>query len=319
MNGFVSTAYIILISILFVLLAFVLTLAVAQGMLRDKLAVRKRMTDYFYKEAQKNIPEPKDKKGKKKREQKFKLSQAIITELQTAGILIRVEEFATIWLVVSFVPSGIIALTTGNVPVSAALALAGILAPPMYIKKQKKKRITAFENQLGDALVIMCNCLRSGLTLGQAFENIANEMSEPISKEFSRVCTEIKYGTPLEKALNAMAERIGSYDLMMAVSAINIQRQVGGNLSEILQNISETIKSRIKLKGEIKVLTASGRASGFVIGFLPIGLGLIIFLLNPAYMLEFIGNPIGRILLLIGAVMEIIGFLVVRKIIAIKY
>ncbi|PKM62839.1 MAG: type II secretion protein F [Firmicutes bacterium HGW-Firmicutes-21] len=319
MNGFVSTVYIIIISILFVVLSFILTIAVSQSMLKDKMTVQKRLTSFFTKEAQKISVNPKGKKNRRGQKEKLKLSQAVLTELQTAGILIRVEEFATIWLIISFVPSGIVALITGNAIVSIILAIVGIMIPPMYIKKQKKKRIAAFENQLGDALVIMCNCLRSGLTLGQAIENISSEMSEPISKEFTRVCTEIKYGTSLEKALNSMSDRIGSYDLMMAVSAINIQRQVGGNLSEILSNISETIKSRIKLKGEIKVLTATGRASGIVIGLLPIGLGLIIFLLNPDYMIAFFENSIGRILLMVGAVMETIGFLMVKKIITIKY
>ncbi len=319
MNGFADTAYIILISILFVTLAFMLTIAFAQSILKDRIMLQKRMEKFFSTDEGKKEYQPKAKKSRKEAKRKIKLSQTLATDLQTAGILMRVEEFVTIWLVVSFVPSGIIALLSGSAPLAVIFAVIGIIIPPMYINKQKKKRVEAFESQLGDALVILCNCLRSGLTLGQAFDNISTEMSEPISKEFLRVCTEMKYGTSLEKALNSMVDRIGSYDLMMAVSAINIQRQVGGNLSEILQNISETIKSRIKLKGEIKVLTATGRASGFVIGFLPIGLGLIIFMLNPDYMISFIQNNVGRILLAVGAVMELIGFLMVKKIITIKY
>lgn len=319
MNGFVSTSYIILISILCFILAFLLSVVFLKKTLKDKLAVEKRMTNFFYKDTKKEPLQPKSKRRKKIVGKKLKISQTVATELQTAGILMRVEEFAIIWIVLSFVPSGIIALVTGKAGISVLLAIVGIILPPMYVKKQKKKRIAAFENQLGDALVTMCNCLRSGLTLGQAFENILTEMSEPISKEFGRVCTEIKYGSPLEKSLNSMAERIGSDDLMLTVIAINIQRQVGGNLSEILSSISETIKSRVKLKGDIKVMTASGRASGLIIGFLPIGIGLMIFLLNPEYMITFVETSIGKIMLGIGVVMECIGFLFIKKILAIKY
>lgn len=317
MNGFVSTVYIIVISILFVILTFLLSVILLERFLKEKLIVQKRIKKFWGKQIKSDIVKPKAKKIKK--EIKLKFSQKFASQLKTAGILMRVEEFATIWILSSFVPSGIIALITGNAGVALLFAVIGIILPPAYIKKQKKKRVAAFENQLSDALVIICNCLRSGLTISQAFENIADEMPEPISKEFSAVCTEIKYGSTLEKALNSLSERIGSDDLMLTVTAINIQRQVGGNLSEILQNISDTIKSRIKLKNEIKVMTASGRASGIIIGLLPIGIGIMIFLLNPEYMLAFVETSIGKIMLCVGAVMEIIGFLVIKKIISIKY
>ncbi|MDD4476314.1 MAG: type II secretion system F family protein [Eubacteriales bacterium] len=320
MNGSGSEIFVFVISILAALLFFLLTIAVMSSLMKDKLVVQKRMKGIFNNESIKApvIPQG-SKKSKNVDWKKIKLSQALTNELQTAGIMMRPEEFAIFWVVLSFVPSGLIALLTGNLILAVIFAVLGIIVPVAYVKNQKKKRVTAFENQLGDALVVMCNCLRSGLTLSQAFENISNEAGDPIAKEFSRVCTETKYGIPLEKALNSMVERIGSDDLMLTVSAINIQRQVGGNLSEILQNISETIKARLKLKGEIKVLTATGRASGIVIGLLPIGLGLIISLLNPNYMIEFIRSDIGKLLLGIGAVMEFIGFMMIKKIVAIKY
>ncbi|HBL83483.1 MAG: hypothetical protein A2Y17_10625 [Clostridiales bacterium GWF2_38_85] len=317
MNGFVSVAYLIIVSILSVILIFLLIVILLRYIYCDKLIVEKRMTDLFSDEQQK--AEIKAEIKKKKKNRKLKYGKSIANELQTAGLLIRPEEFITIWIILCFVPAGLIALITGNAVFSLLFGLVGIILPPWYLKKQKKKRITAFENQLGDALVVMCNCLRSGLTLNQAFETIATEMSEPLSKEFMRVCTETKYGTPIEKALNAMVDRIGSDDLMLTISAINIQRQVGGNLSEILQSISDTIKGRLKLKSEIKVLTATGRISGLVIGLLPVGLGFMIFLLNPSYMLGFIESGIGRMLLGLCVVMETIGFLVVKKIISIKY
>lgn len=319
MNGSVSTLHVIVVSLLCFVLTFLLGVILLTKIFKEKIVVQKRMVSFFYKETQKENLQPKAKKKKRIYGKNLKLSQSVAAELQTAGLMIRVEEFAIIWLILSFVPSGLIAIATGNLFLSFAFAVAGIILPPIYIKKQKKKRVIAFENQLGDALITMCNCLRSGLTLGQAFENIATEMTEPISKEFSRLCIEIKYGTPLEKALNTMVERTGSDDLMLTVSAINIQRQVGGNLSEVLATISETIKARVKLKGEIKVLTASGRTSGLVIGFLPIVIGLMIYLLNPDYMTAFVQSDIGKGMLIIAAVMESMGFMLIKKILAIKY
>jgi len=299
-----------------VFFTFFASIAVLGTLFKDRLFIQKRLMALFYKDY---IRKPEPKQKTKTKASRLKLSDSFKTELQTAGVMMRLEEFATLWILVSFLPSGIIAITTANAPLALLFAFAGIILPPFYVKKQKKKRVAAFENQLSDALVIMCNCLRSSLSLSQAFENVASEMSEPISKEFSRAITEIKYGSSLEKALNSMSERIGSGDFMLAVTAINIQRQVGGNLSEILRNISETIQSRIKLKGEIKVLTATGRVSGIIIGCLPIAIGLMIFILNPDYMLDFIATRAGKIMLLIGVIMEFIGFLVIRKIITIKY
>ena len=320
MNGSGSEIFIFIISILAALLFFLLTIALMSTLMKDKLVVQKRMKGIFNNVSQKSPVIPNGKKRNNKIDwKKIKISHALTNELQTAGIMMRPEEFAIVWVVAGFVPSGLIALLTGNLIFAIITTIVGIIIPVYYVKNQKKKRVTAFENQLGDALVVMCNCLRSGLTLSQAFENISNEASEPIAKEFSRVCTETKYGVPFEKALNSMVDRIGSDDLMLTVSAINIQRQVGGNLSEILQSISETIKARIKLKAEIKVLTATGRVSGIVIGVLPIGLGLIISLINPNYIADFIASDIGKVLLGIGALMEFIGFMTIRKIVSIKY
>lgn len=311
--------YIAVICLLGMFSVFLFAIAALSELGRDKLAVENRLKRFFFKDAKDESARNIAGKRKKRKTQRLGFGQAMATELQTAGLLVRADEFAIFWVVLSLVPSGLVALATGNLPISAALAFAGIILPPLYVGRKKKKRIAAFENQLGKSLVIVCNCLRSGLTLNQAFENISTEMGEPISREFRRLCTELKYGTPLDKALSAMVDRIGSEDLALAVSAITIQRQVGGNLSEILLGISETIKARIKLKGDIKVLTASGRVSGLIIGMLPICVGFLIFLINPEYMKVLFNTDIGKVLLAVAAAMECIGFIIVRKIIAIKY
>ncbi|NLW73586.1 MAG: hypothetical protein GX057_01630 [Clostridiales bacterium] len=318
MTGSNNTLWILIISFFSAYLAFILALMALNIFMGKRLLVERRLARMQIVTKENNIvKKPRKSKSTKRSDRRF--GQVLAGELQSAGIMMRAEEFATFWLVLGFVPSGLLALFTTNYFIAGAAALLGIAGPPLYVRKQKKKRVIAFENQLGDALVTMCNCLRSGLTLTQAFENIASEMDEPISKEFARLCNEVKYGSTLEKALVSMAERIGSDDLELTVTAINIQRQAGGNLSEILSSISETIKARVKLKSDIRVATATGRASGIVIGVLPIALGLLIFLVNPDYIISFVESDIGKVLLGIGAVMEILGFMMIKKILTIKY
>jgi tight adherence protein B len=319
MTGSGNAGLMLLLCMLSMFLSFLLSVIILSAAMQPRIIAERRLGSLYSKQPAIDDIVPKKKKNKKQSKEKLRFGQTLANELQNAGIIMRPEEFATFWLIASFVPSGLLALLTGNAVLAGAVAIAGIIGPPIYVGKQKKKRISAFEHQLGDALVTMCNCLRSGLTLGQAIENIATDMSEPISKEFSRVCTEIKYGSTLENSLNTMAERIGSDDLSLAVTAINIQRQTGGNLSEILSGISETIRARVKLKADVRVVTASGKASGIVIGVLPIVLGFIIFLVNPDYMLNFIESGAGRVMLIIAAVMETMGFLMIKKILTIKY
>ncbi len=250
---------------------------------------------------------------------KKKLMDVIFNELILADIMMKPEEFSVMWLVLVFGPSSLAALFIGNMLSSATLALAGAILPILFIKSKKKKRTKQFETQLGDALIIVCNCLRSGLTFQQAMETIGNEMAAPISVEFSRVVNEIKYGSTLEDALNNMVNRVKSADLMLAVSAINVQRQTGGNLSEILDTISKTIKERMRIKKTISALTAQGRISGLIIGSLPIALGGLLMVINPDYMMVFFTTTAGKIMLAVSAVMESIGFAFIRKVVTIEY
>lgn len=319
MIGSGSGWLLLLMSVLAATLSFLIALMILGAFMRSRLDAERRLGSLSPRGPGRGEAVPKKVRKKKSSRGRRRFAQTLMGELQAAGVMMRPEEFATVWLVLSFVPSGLLALLTGNALVAGAAALAGISAPPIYVNKHKKKRITAFEHQLGDALVTMCNCLRSGLTLGQAIENISIDMGEPISKEFARVCTEVKYGSTLESALNSLSERIGSDDLSLAVTAINIQRQTGGNLSEILAGISDTIRARVKLRADVKVVTASGRASGIVIGVLPIALGFIIYLVNPDYMKSFVMSGVGRLMLCVGAVMETLGFLMIKKILTIKY
>ena len=201
---------------------------------------------------------------------------------------------------------------------AATLAFLGAIAPVIYLSQKKKERVAEFDSQLGDALMVITNCLRSGLSFQQSLETIVNEMSPPISSEFSRVLIEVKYGNPLEVALNNMVERLKSADLLIAISAVNIQRQTGGNLPKFLKPWP-TQSKRMRIKKEIKAITAQGRMSGLVVGLLPVGLTGILMVVAPDYITTLFTDPRGQIMIGIAAVMEMIGALFIKKIINIKY
>lgn len=248
-----------------------------------------------------------------------KLMDTIFNELVSADIMMKPEEFCLVWLVLAFVPSGLAALLHAGVMPSATLVALGAFLPLLFIRIKKDKRLKTFDNQLGDTLIMMCNSLRSGFSFQQAMENVAADMPSPIGVEFGRVCNEIRYGATLEEALNNLTDRVKSADLMLVVSAVCIQRTTGGNLSEILTTISDTIRDRIKIKGEIRSITAQGRTSGMIIGALPMLMAAALMILNPSYMSTFFTTDPGRIMLAVSIIMEIIGFIAIRKVVTVEY
>ncbi len=260
-----------------------------------------------------------ENKAKTQSQHTKKLMDAIFNELVLADIMMKPEEFCIVWLLLIFGPSSLSALFSAQLISSITLAAFGVAIPFIYISSKKKKRVKIFEQQLGDALMIICNSLRSGLSFQQALDTIAVDMPAPIGLEFGRVTNEIRYGATMEDALNNMVKRVKSADLLLAVSAVNIQRQTGGNLSEILDSISATIKERLRIKGEISSLTAQGRISGLMIGGVPVAIFGILLVATPGYMTQMFETTLGRIMLIAAVVMEIIGFLAIRKVVTIEY
>ena len=233
--------------------------------------------------------------------------------------LLKAEEFILGWAAAAILPAGLLLFFGGSPVTAMALAAAGAILPPFTVSMARKKRLALFEKQLGDALGLVSNCLRSGFTFQQAMESIAREMAEPISKEFAKTLREMRLGVPIETAMENIVRRMNNPDLDMLVSAVLIQRQVGGNLADIIDNISVTIRERLKIKGDVKVMSASGRISGMVIGLLPVFLMGILMFLNPNYVLMFFQSTPGIIMLCIAGFMELIGFLIVQKIVDIKF
>lgn len=203
-------------------------------------------------------------------------------------------------------------------PIFALLGgFAGYKAPGLYVGRRIGGRSKAFQDQLGETITLMANSLRSGYSLLQSMQMVARESPDPTAAEFNRVVREVGLGLTPEQALSNLVRRINSEDLDMMVTAINVQAEVGGNLSTILETIGHTIRERIRLKGEIQTLTAQQSVAAYIISALPILLGLVLFLMNRDYMLEmfkvpYIAMPI------CGLISIAIGFTIIRKIVDIK-
>jgi tight adherence protein B len=245
----------------------------------------------------------------------FHWSRLLEHKLIQAGLPIRGAEFVVICLGVALLSSSLLVLLSGSLLLVFLGGIFGFCLPLFIMRAKIERRTKAFNLQLGDTLVLVANSLRTGYSFMQAIEMVSREMPKPIGEEFGRVLKEMNLGVPTEDAMNNMAKRIDSDDLDLAITAVLIQRQVGGNLAEVLTSIASTIRERVKIKGQIKTLTAQGRISGLIIGILPFGIGGIIYVLNPEYMRVLFTHPMGKAMLAAGLVSELIGMMVIRKII----
>lgn len=201
--------------------------------------------------------------------------------------------------------------------VALLLGLAGFIIPFWGIKKLRERRIRRFEQQLVDSLVQMSAAFRAGLTLPQAMENIAQEMPKPLSQEFGLTIKELKLGVHQEEALQNMADRVGSEDLQLVVTSTNVARKLGGNMAEMYDIISATIRERFRLEGRIRALTAQGRLQGWVVGMMPLILGLVLNFMRPDLMEPMLNSTFGYVLIGLILVMELIGIWMIRRIVAI--
>jgi tight adherence protein B len=238
-------------------------------------------------------------------------------DLARANLKLRVAEYYYIRIGASLA-LGVILFVFRD-PISGIVGfLVGYMLPRFWVGRRISGRLNAFNKQLPDTITLLSNSLRAGSSFLQSIELVSREGGPPMSEEMGRVVREVNLGLGMEEALHNLVRRIKSDDLDLMVTAIGIQQQVGGNLAEILDTIAFTIRERVRIKGEINTLTAQGRVSGYLVAFLPIGLGVALNAINPAFMAPLFTETIGRILIGVGAVMMTIGFLAIRKITDIK-
>ncbi len=239
-------------------------------------------------------------------------------QLRQAGLRLRPEEWRGIVAAVA-ASLGLVGLL--RLGVIGALMGAGVGATVLrlWLRSRAAARRRAFAEQLPDALSLMSNALRSGHSFLQAAELCGQELPEPGGGEWRRVLHESRVNIALEDALGNLLARVGGDDLDLMVTAVLIQRQVGGNLAEVLDRIAETLRQRVRLRGEVRALTAQGRLSGWIVGMLPAALLVLVSLINPSYMSPMLGSTFGRILLAVAAAFEGIGALMIRKLINIEF
>ena len=212
----------------------------------------------------------------------------------------------------------LMAIATLQLSEPLLFAVGWVIFASLYVQFKANRRMKQFTNQLGDAIAMMSNAIKSGFTFQQAMDIVAKEIKGPISEEFVRALNEIQLGVTLEEALEGICQRVKDDDFEMVAMSVVIQRQVGGNLSQILDTVGETIRDRIKLKGEIKALTAEGVISGWAIALLPVVVAAICLAMNEEYFKPLRESGLGDILLIGCIVSEIIGGLVIRWIINVK-
>ena len=248
----------------------------------------------------------------------FNAPSYLEARLIQAGVPLKGGEFLAFCSTAAVVLGAGLALAGSSLYIAAAGGILAFFLPFRVLRYLALRRARTFESQLGDALLLAANSLRTGYSFLQAMEMVAREMPPPIAAEFARALRETHLGATTEEALNNMAERIRSKDFDIVVTSVLIQRQVGGNLAEVLDNISGTIRERVKIRGEIRTLTAQGRISGIVVGAMPVFLALALYWLNPEYISVLFTEPAGRLMLAGAIASQLIGAAIIRRIVNIE-
>jgi tight adherence protein B len=252
-------------------------------------------------------------------------------DIARADLKLRPSEYMVIWgSSIVGIPFLFLVLSVVLAPLGSPLALIigaviGFFLPRMWLGRRRASRLNAFNKQLPDTITLIANALRAGSSFLQAIEMVVRESTPPVTVEFGRVVREVNLGLAFDVALENMVRRVRSDDLELMATAITIQHQVGGNLAEILDSIAFTIRERVRIKGEIRTLTAQQRMSGYVVAGMPIGLMAVLFVLAPGFTKPMFQNPpgimglpAGLIVLAIGGFFMFIGFMLIRRIVAIE-
>ena len=199
-----------------------------------------------------------------------------------------------------------------------ALGVAGYAAPGLWLRMRQRKRLNRFNSQLAGVLLLLSNSMRAGQSFPQAIGTVAEKAGPPTGTEFARVVQEVNLGASVDDGLANMVRRVGSADLELVVTAVSINRSAGGNLAEMLEIISNTIRQRVQTKQEIRALTSQGRMSGWFITALPVFLAAVLYFISPGYFRPMTQHPVGWALLGVAGVLLLIGNFLVRKTVSIE-
>jgi tight adherence protein B len=246
------------------------------------------------------------------------LEEAFLDRLESAGLNMRVAEFVLISLGSAFIPPLLALIVTRNLLVAALVVLLGTVAPFLYLSVRASRRQAKFEEQLPSTLQLLSGALQAGHSLQQAVDTVVHEAGDPIAGEFQRVLTEARLGRPLEEAFEAMAKRTNSVDFTWTVMAIRLQRQVGGNLAEVLNTVSQTIRDRYTLRRQVKALSAEGRLSSLILSVLPLLMFVALLIFNPLFLRPLFTTTMGLMLMGGSVVLMIFGVFWLKKITEIK-
>ncbi|KKL99194.1 hypothetical protein LCGC14_1816810, partial [marine sediment metagenome] len=242
-------------------------------------------------------------------------------QLERAGLALKLHEYVALRVLMGLL-AFIVVLGVGN---AGALALVlgivvGVVSymlPALYVHTRITRQVQKFNDQLDEMLTMVSNSLRAGFGLLQGFELAAEQLQPPMSTELHRLLRDTRMGASIEEALENLSQRVGSYDLDVIITAILIQRSVGSNLSEVLDKVAHTIRERVRIKGEINTLVAQKKLSGWVIGLMPVAFVAMMMIMSFDYMSLLFTDPLGRLMLVIAVVLDIIGILVIKRIVTV--
>jgi tight adherence protein B len=302
------------------LVFFLLAIGAVVSLMGERSLVEERLGPYF---DDKELIEDQDKSSPvgdwlNTQVEKSTWGGRISRELARADLKLKPAEYIALMVILGF-GVGAVAWFFGGQSIIVGLigVVVGMLIPRVYVGQQQGKRLVRFSDQLPDMLALMVNGLRAGFSIMQAMEAVSKELPPPISDEFRRVVQEIQIGLPIDRALDNLYRRIPSEDLDLTITAMNVQREVGGNLAEILDTISYTIRERVRIKGEIRVLTSQVVYSSRFLSSMPMLIAGALWFMNRPYMMMFF-NPDSRLIgipaLIIGGLMIFFGYSIMKKI-----
>lgn len=326
-GGKILIVVLVTIAIVALVIAFVLVFG------RDRESVESRLAGYTYPEGDESAAPGTAGESEGLAETRVVRQAVDLTSAlaERAGLLARVErlleqgdlplrpaEALFFYLAGVVITALFLVIVAPSLPIALGLTVILAIIPPLQVVARRRKRLRAFEEQLPDTLNLLAGSLRAGFSFVQGLEAVSQEAGEPTRRELSRVFTETRLGRNLEDALEDAAERMNSTDLGWAVMAIRIQREVGGNLAELLDTVADTMQQRERLRREIKALTAEGRFSGIVLGIFPFGFGGLLYMVAPDYIGKLFADFTGKALVVVAAVMALAGFAWLRKIVTIE-